>query len=49
LVVNYGVPLDFSVLRQEAKTCSRPRLKEIYQQVADDIMSAIAELKPNLD
>ncbi len=49
LAVNYGVPLDFSTLRQEAKTCSKPRLKEIYQQVADDIMTAIAKLQPNLD
>jgi len=46
LVVNYGVPIDFSGLREEAKICSKPRLKEIYQQVADQIMAAFARLEP---
>lgn len=49
LVVNYGVPLDFSALRSEAKICSKPRLKEIYQQVADEIMAAIAKLETRVD
>jgi len=38
--------LDFAALRAEAKTCSKARLKEIYQQVADEIMAAIAKLEP---
>lgn len=42
--VRYGTPLDFQALRAEAKSCPKPRLKEIYQQVADEIMSAIAAL-----
>src|SRR6516164_7690458 len=29
----YGQPMDFAELRAEAKVCSKPRLKEIYQQV----------------
>jgi 1-acyl-sn-glycerol-3-phosphate acyltransferase len=45
VVVRFGKPLDFSAFRNEAKTCSKPRLKEIYQEVADRIMKAIAELK----
>jgi len=45
VAVRYGRPLDFEVLRAEAKTCPKPRLKQIYQQVADEIMAAIAELK----
>jgi 1-acyl-sn-glycerol-3-phosphate acyltransferase len=44
LTVQYGRVLDFGALRQEAKTCSKPRLKEIYQEVADEIMAAIAKL-----
>jgi hypothetical protein len=36
----------FTELRAEAKSCSKTRLKEIYQQVADDIMAAIAKLEP---
>lgn len=49
LAVKYGRPLDFRALRAEAKTCSKPRLKEIYQQVADEIMAAIAKLEPVKD
>jgi 1-acyl-sn-glycerol-3-phosphate acyltransferase len=43
--VKYGDPMDFTALRAEAKTCSKPRLKEIYQQVADEIMAEIAKLE----
>lgn len=49
IAVKYGRPMDFSVLRAEANTCSKPRLKEIYQQVADEIMMAIAKLEPYED
>jgi 1-acyl-sn-glycerol-3-phosphate acyltransferase len=49
VMVKYGRPLDFAVLRAEAKTCSKERLKEIYQEVADRIMAAIAELEPCAD
>ena len=46
VVVKYGKPMLFSALRSEAETCSKPRLKEIYQQVADEIMAEIAKLEP---
>ena len=46
VAVKYGLPMSFQELRAEAKTCSKPRLKEIYQQVADEIMSAITKLEP---
>jgi 1-acyl-sn-glycerol-3-phosphate acyltransferase len=46
VVVRFGEPIDFADLRAEAKNCSKPRLKEIYQEVADRIMAAIAELQP---
>ncbi|MGD1085415.1 MAG: lysophospholipid acyltransferase family protein [Verrucomicrobiota bacterium] len=49
LTVKYGRPLAFAALRAEAGVCSRPRLKEIYQQVADEIMAAIAQLEPRED
>ena len=39
----------FKALREEAQTCSKPRLKEIYQQLADEIMAAIAKLEPKAD
>ena len=46
LAVTYGPPRDFTALREEARACSKSRLKEIYQQVADEIMAAIAKLEP---
>ncbi len=49
IMVKYGRPLDFEKLRAEAKACDKPRLKEIYQQVADEIMAAIAKLEPRED
>ncbi len=44
VIVRFGRQLDFSAARSEAKTCPKPRLKEIYQEVADEIMRAIGEL-----
>ena len=41
--------MRFEQLRAEAKVCSKPRLKEIYQQVADEIMAAVAKLEPYED
>jgi 1-acyl-sn-glycerol-3-phosphate acyltransferase len=49
VMVKYGEPLHFKELRAEAQTCSKPRLKEIYQQVADELMATIARLEPNND
>ena len=49
VAVKYGQPMRFEQLRSEAKVCSKPRLKEIYQQVADEIMAAIAKLEPHED
>ena len=46
VVVKYGRPMLFEKLRAEARTCSKPRLKEIYQEVADEIMAEIGRLKP---
>ena len=49
VVVKYGEPLRFETWRAEAKNCSKSRLKEIYQQIADEIMAAIARLEPRAD
>jgi len=49
VAVKYGRPMRFEQLRAEAKACSKQRLKEIYQQVADEIMAAIAKLEPYSD
>ena len=44
VTVRYGRPLDFLELRREAAICPKPRLKIIYQEVADGIMAAIGAL-----
>ena len=49
VAVKYGEPMHFEKLRAEAKDCSKPRLKEIYQEIADEIMAAIAKLEPRED
>ncbi|HEY1717446.1 MAG TPA: lysophospholipid acyltransferase family protein [Verrucomicrobiae bacterium] len=49
VAVKYGKPMRFEKLRAEAKDCSKARLKEIYQQIADEIMAAIAKLEPRED
>ena len=47
--VKYGNPLWFDKLRQEAKIGTKGRRKEIYQEIADEIMRAIGELEPHAD
>jgi 1-acyl-sn-glycerol-3-phosphate acyltransferase len=49
LQVKYGQPIDFAGLRAEAQSCSKDRLKEIYQEAADQLMVAIANLHPGTD
>jgi len=49
VILKYGQPLNFETLRAEAKVCNKARLKEIYQQVANEIMAAIAKLEPKAD
>jgi 1-acyl-sn-glycerol-3-phosphate acyltransferase len=46
VAVKYGRPMHFADLRTEAKVCSKVRLKEIYQQVANEIMAEIGKLEP---
>ena len=49
VAVKYGKLMNFEKLRAEAKTCDKARLKEIYQEIADEIMAAIAKLEPKAD
>ncbi len=49
IMIKYGEPMLFDRLRAEAKTCSKPRLKVIYQEVANEIMAAIAKMEPCKD
>lgn len=45
IAVKYGRAMQFETERAEAKHCSKARLKEIYQEVADKIMAAISSLE----
>jgi 1-acyl-sn-glycerol-3-phosphate acyltransferase len=47
--LKFGSPLRFEALRAEAQKCAKARLKEIYQEVAEQIMVAIARLEPCAD
>jgi 1-acyl-sn-glycerol-3-phosphate acyltransferase len=49
VAVQYGKPIYFEAQRTEAKTCSKQRLKQIYQEVADEIMAAIRKLELSED
>jgi 1-acyl-sn-glycerol-3-phosphate acyltransferase len=49
VTVKYGKPMSFLALREEAKICSKERLKEIYQEIANQIMAAIGRLEPKRD
>jgi len=49
IAVKYGRPMNFEKLRADAKSCSKTRLKEIYQQIADEIMAAIGKLEAQED
>jgi len=46
IMAKYGRPMNFAAQRAEAKTCSKARLKEIYQDVADEIMAQLLKLEP---
>ena len=45
VAVTYGAPMHFEKLRAEAKNCTKDRLKEIYQEIANEIMAAIVALR----
>lgn len=49
LQVKYGKPLLFEKERAEAETCTKERLKQIYQEIADRIMAEISKLEPRTD
>ena len=46
VMVKFGRPMSFATLRAEAKSCTKSRLKQIYQQVADELMAEIGRLEP---
>ncbi len=43
--IRFGALLRFEAQVAEAQTCSKERLKELYQEVSDQIMEAIASLR----
>ncbi len=49
VAVKFGRPMNLDRWRAEAQTCSKARLKEIYQRTAEAIMDQIARLEPCAD
>lgn len=49
VAVKFARPLGFAGLRAESRNCSKARLKEIYQQIANEVMREIAALEPHED
>ena len=49
LTIKYGQPMLFEKLRAEAKDCAKARLKEIYQEISNEIMVEIAKMEPRAD
>jgi 1-acyl-sn-glycerol-3-phosphate acyltransferase len=49
IAVKYGRPMWFKELRAEAKSCAKARLKEVYQEIANQIMTEVAKLEPYED
>ncbi len=47
--VKFGRPMLFEKLRAEAKNCPKERLKQIYQEISDEIMAEIGRLEPQKD
>jgi 1-acyl-sn-glycerol-3-phosphate acyltransferase len=47
--VKFGQTIDFSAKRLEAENCPKPRLKVIYQEIADELRSAVSELESKPD
>ena len=43
--IKYGRPLDFTDLRDEARTCAKTRLKTIYQEATGQVMEGIRQLE----
>lgn len=46
VTISFGLPMDFSAVRARTQNCTKSELKEAYQFVADEIMRAIANLRP---
>jgi 1-acyl-sn-glycerol-3-phosphate acyltransferase len=49
VTIKYGQPMLFEKLRAEAQECTKARLKEIYQEIADELMAEIAKMEPHAD
>lgn len=46
VAVKYGHPLHFEAQRVEARLCPKLRLKEIYQEIAEELMRRISKMEP---
>jgi 1-acyl-sn-glycerol-3-phosphate acyltransferase len=49
IAIKFGRPISFSKPVEEAKTAAKSRQREIYQEIADEIMRTIAAMRPEPD
>ena len=47
--VKFGHPIHFDSVRERARICPRPELRNLYQQATEETMAAIASLRPVMD
>lgn len=47
--IKFGSIMRFEKQQAEARECSKERLKELYQEITDEIMATLAGLKPVKD
>lgn len=46
IAVKYGPEIDFTEIREKAKTCTKRELKELYIKASEMCMEAISKLEP---
>ena len=49
IAVKFGKPVSFDAKIAQTKTASKAGAKQIYKEIADDIMRVIAEMRPEPD
>ena len=47
--VKFGHPIHFDSVRERARICPRPELRNLYQQATEETMAAIVRLRPVMD
>jgi len=49
IAIKFGKPIDFSEMREQAKTATKPELKKLYVKASEMCMEAIAGIEKGFD